>query len=107
MKRRSWNALVSFTVAALALASAIVGVADVLMLLKSYPMPHDARVIIYNGGTALLMGAWLWLGRFRSGQGNAGQQPGPDSQNRAVTEGGGGILPGELLVRAAAAAAGQ
>jgi hypothetical protein len=35
MKRRSWNALVSFTVAALALASAVVGVADVLMLLKS------------------------------------------------------------------------
>ena len=35
MKRRRWNALVSFTVAALALACAIVGVADVLMLLKS------------------------------------------------------------------------
>ena len=35
MKRRSWNALVSFTVAALALASAVVGVADVLMMLKS------------------------------------------------------------------------
>jgi hypothetical protein len=35
MKRRSWNALVSFTVAALALASAVVGVADVMMLLKS------------------------------------------------------------------------
>jgi hypothetical protein len=24
----------------------------------------DARDIIYNGGTALLMGAWLWLGIF-------------------------------------------
>ena len=35
MKRRGWNALVSFTVAALALESAVVGVADVLMLLKS------------------------------------------------------------------------
>ncbi len=35
MKRLSWNALVSFTVAALALATAVVGVADVMMLLKS------------------------------------------------------------------------
>jgi hypothetical protein len=27
-------------------------------------MPSNARVIIYNGGTAFLVGAWLWLGIF-------------------------------------------
>ena len=27
-------------------------------------MHDDARVIMYNAGTALLMSAWLWLGMF-------------------------------------------
>jgi hypothetical protein len=35
MKRRRWNAIVNYSIAALVIASAIVGIADVIMVLES------------------------------------------------------------------------
>jgi hypothetical protein len=39
--------------------------AGTLSVSQAYLTMHDdARVIIYNAGTAFLAGAWLWLGVF-------------------------------------------